>query len=357
MPNQKPESGKSKHEELTPAEQSAYAASGVDIQAGNRSVELMKDAVNATHGPEVLAGIGSFGGLYSASEIKEMSDPILVASTDGVGTKVILAAQAGCYRGIGLDIVNHCVNDILVQGAHPLFFMDYFASSRLNPEQIAEIIGGMAASCQEAGCALLGGETAEMPGVYTEGHFDVVGTIVGVVDRSQVLPKEGIQPGDLLLGISSTGPHTNGYSLIRRIFADIPLKTIYPELGVPLTDALLSPHRSYLPIFANLLSAPSSPISALIHITGGGFFDNIPRILPEGCGASLHRDAWPVPPLFEIIQRLGNVEDGEMYKVFNMGLGMLAVVPPDKIAILQAEIPEKTWIIGEVIAGEGVQLL
>ena len=350
-------SKKPKPEEFIHLEGSAYAASGVDIQAGNRSVELMKEAVNKTHGPEVLAGIGSFGGLYSASKIKELVDPVLVASTDGVGTKVAIAAQAGRYRGIGSDIVNHCINDILVQGARPLFFMDYFASSHLIPEQVAEIVGGMAGSCQEAGCALLGGETAEMPGVYAEDHFDVVGTIVGVVERSQILPRSGIQPGDLILGISSTGPHTNGYSLIRHVFADIPLETIYPELGVPLSETLLASHRSYLPLLANLLPGPSSPISALVHITGGGFIDNIPRILPEHYGVNLHRDAWPIPPLFELIQRLGNVEDYEMYKVFNMGLGMLAVVPPDKIEIVQAEIPEKTWVIGEVTGGEGVSLL
>lgn len=338
-------------------DQSAYATAGVDIQAGNQAVALMKDAVNATHGPEVLASIGSFGGLYSATKIKEMPDPVLVASTDGVGTKVILAAQAGRFHGIGQDIVNHCINDILVQGAHPLFFMDYFASSNLDPEQLAEIVSGMASACREADCALLGGETAEMPGVYAEGHFDVVGTIVGAVDHSHILPKPDIQPGDLLLGLASSGPHTNGYSLIRHIFADTPLETVYPELGNPLMDALLAPHRSYLPIFADLLASPQYQISALVHITGGGFYENIPRVLPDGLGARLHRNSWPIPPLFALIQRSGNVEESEMYHVFNMGLGMLAVVPPDKIDTIQMEIPEETWIIGEVVSGEGVQLI
>jgi len=317
----------------------------------------MKDAVNATHGPEVLAGIGSFGGLYSAASIKEMSSPVLVASTDGVGTKVILAAESKRFHGIGQDIVNHCINDILVQGAHPLFFMDYFASSHLNPEQLAEIVRGMASACQDAGCALLGGETAEMPGVYAEGHFDVVGTIVGAVERSATLPKADIKPNDLLLGIASSGPHTNGYSLIRHIFADTPLETVYPELGIPLMDALLAPHRSYLPLFADLLAEVQSPISALIHVTGGGFIENIPRVLPDGLGARLHLNAWPIPPLFEIIQHIGNVEEAEMYHVFNMGLGMIAVVPPDKVTTVQVAIPEKTWIIGEVVNGSNVEVI
>ncbi len=338
-------------------EHSAYATAGVDIQAGNQAVELMKDAVNATHGPEVLAGIGSFGGLYSAASIKEMSSPVLVASTDGVGTKVILAAESKRFHGIGQDIVNHCINDILVQGAHPLFFMDYFASSHLNPEQLAEIVRGMASACQDAGCALLGGETAEMPGVYAEGHFDVVGTIVGAVERSATLPKADIKPNDLLLGIASSGPHTNGYSLIRHIFADTPLETVYPELGIPLMDALLAPHRSYLPLFADLLAEVQSPISALIHVTGGGFIENIPRVLPDGLGARLHLNAWPIPPLFEIIQHIGNVEEAEMYHVFNMGLGMIAVVPPDKVTTVQVAIPEKTWIIGEVVNGSNVEVI
>lgn len=339
------------------AQQSSYAAAGVNIQAGNQAITLMKDAVNATHGPEVLAGIGSFGGLYSAAKIKEMSAPVLVASTDGVGTKVILAAQTERFHGIGQDIVNHCINDILVQGAHPLFFMDYFASSSLKSEQLAEIVSGMASACQDAGCALLGGETAEMPGVYAEGHFDVVGTIVGAVEHSYILPKPDICPGNLLLGLPSSGPHTNGYSLIRQVFADIPQETVYPELGTSLAEALLAPHRSYLPILIALVSTPQSPISALIHVSGGGFFDNIPRVLPEGLGARLHRDTWPVPPLFRIIQRIGNIEENEMYQVFNMGLGMIAIVPADNVARVQAAIPEQTWIIGEVGAGEGVQLL
>lgn len=357
MDNKKTGSFQKESRKLTSDKRSAYAEAGVDIDAGNRSVALIKDAVQATHGPKVLGGMGSFGGLYAADQIKGMVDPVLVASTDGVGTKVVLAAQSGRYQELGRDIVNHCINDIFVQGALPLFFMDYFASSHLNPEQVAEIVTGMAAACQEAGCALLGGETAEMPGVYTKDHFDVVGTMVGIVERSNILPRAGIEPGDQLVGVSSSGPHTNGYSLIRSLFEGVDLDTIYPELGVPLVDALLAPHRSYLPVFGDLISATPSLISALIHITGGGFVENIPRVLPPGCGARLYRHAWTTPPLFRLIQTRGEIAENEMYRVFNMGLGMLAVVSPEETAAVQAKIPEKSWVIGEVTAKKGVELV
>src|SRR5688500_7343510 len=209
---------------------SDYASSGVDIDAGNRAVDLMKNAVKSTYTPAVLAGIGSFGGLFDISSLKEMKAPVLVASTDGVGTKVKLAASVGRYRGIGHDIVNHCINDILVQGARPLFFMDYFATSKLNPEQTAEVVTGIAEACKQSGVALLGGETAEMPGVYRPGEFDVAGTIIGVLEREQILPRSNIEAGDVLIGLTSNGPHTNGYSLIRKVFTDVPLGTFFPEL-------------------------------------------------------------------------------------------------------------------------------
>jgi phosphoribosylformylglycinamidine cyclo-ligase len=337
-----------------PDNQSAYAQAGVDIEAGNRSVELIKSAVQTTHGPEVLAGIGSFGGLFSATVLKEMKNPVLVASTDGVGTKVMLAAESKRYMGVGMDIVNHCIDDILVQGARPLFFLDYFASSKLDPEVVAEVVQGMAQACRQAGCALLGGETAEMPGVYHENHFDVAGTIVGVLDQSQMLPRPGIQPGDLLVGLSSSGPHTNGYSLIRRVFAGISLDHIYPELGQPLADFLLEPHRSYLPVLEIALEAGIP--KGLVHITGGGFIDNIPRILPQGCGARLRTGSWPMPPLFELIQKLGQIETGEMYRVFNMGVGMVAVLAPEQLEAFQEAVEEQTWVIGDVINGNGVIL-
>ncbi len=282
---------------LHPASSSAYAAAGVSIDNGNRAVELMSAAVRSTYTREVLAGIGAFGGLFDVSFLKEMRAPVLVASTDGVGTKVKLAAQAGDYRGIGIDIVNHCINDILVQGARPLLFLDYFASSRLVPEAVAEVVAGIADACREAGCVLIGGETAEMPGVYLPGEFDVAGTILGVVEREAILPRAGICPGDRLVGLCSVSPHTNGYSLIRRIFEGVPLGTVYPELGEPLGRALLRPHRSYLPLLRPLLE-DGFPIKALAHLTGGGFIENIPRVLPQGVGALVRRGSWPVPPLY-----------------------------------------------------------
>lgn len=331
---------------------SAYTASGVDIASGNRAVELMRDAVRATYGPEVLAGIGAFGGLFDASTLKGMDSPVLVASADGVGTKVKLAAQVGQYASIGHDIVNHCINDILVQGARPLFFLDYIASSKLNPEMVAEVVQGMAAACQAAGCALLGGETAEMPGVYAPGEFDVAGTIVGVVERANILPRPDVQSGDVLIGFRSSGPHTNGYSLIRKIFEGMSLNTVFPELGLSLADALLTPHRSYLPILQSAVSRQPSAIKALAHLTGGGFLENIPRILPEGVGAKIRLGSWPVPPLFQLIQQRGEVDPEEMYRVFNMGIGMVVVVAPENVSTLQAALPEETFVIGELVMGE-----
>lgn len=330
----------------------AYAAAGVDIQAGNQAVRRMSAAVRATYGPEVLAGIGAFGGLFDAAALKTMDQPVLVSSTDGVGTKVKLAAQAGRYEGIGQDLVNHCINDILVQGARPLFFLDYFASAKIMPEMVARVVNGVASACRAAGIALLGGETAEMPGVYAPGEFDLAGTIVGVVEKNAVLPRADIQPGDVLIGLRSSGPHTNGYSLIRKIFAGVSLEHVYPELGIPLADALLAPHRSYFGLLYPLLSDGRSGIKALAHLTGGGFLENIPRILPPGAGAEIRRDSWPVPPLFQLLQKLGRVDPLEMYRVFNLGIGMVVVVGAEKAAALQQAIPEETWQIGQIAAGE-----
>jgi phosphoribosylaminoimidazole synthetase len=331
---------------------SDYAASGVDIDAGNRAIELMKAAVKSTYGPEVLGGIGSFGGLFDASALKQMNSPVLVASTDGVGTKVKIAAQAGRYRSVGLDIVNHCINDILVQGARPLFFLDYFATLKLDPSIVAEVVTGISEACRAAACALIGGETAEMPGVYAEGEFDIAGTIVGVLEREFALPRPGICSGDVLVGLCSSGPHTNGYSLIRRIFNDLPLETVFPELGVSLADALLAPHRSYLSILQSIISDPHSPIKALAHLTGGGFIENIPRILPENVDAIIDTKAWTVPALFRLIQERGEVAHEEMYRVFNMGIGMVVVVDKQNIGRLQKAIPEQTFIIGELVEGK-----
>jgi phosphoribosylamine--glycine ligase/phosphoribosylformylglycinamidine cyclo-ligase len=326
---------------------SAYASSGVSIDAGNRAVELMKDAVKSTYNPAVLAGIGSFGGLFDISALSHLQNPVLVASTDGVGTKVKLAAAAGRYQGIGHDIVNHCINDILVQGARPLFFLDYFATSRLNPEITAEVVTGISAACREAGIPLLGGETAEMPGVYQPGEFDLAGTIVGVVERGRILPRPTLHAGDLLIGFRSSGPHTNGYSLIRNVFAPVSMETVYPELGIPLSDALLAPHRSYYPLIYPHLDK----IKALAHLTGGGFIENIPRVLPDNLVAKVKIGSWRVPPLFELIQKIGTISTEEMYRVFNMGIGMVAIVEREFALELQQSIPEQTFLIGELIPG------
>jgi len=313
----------------------------------------------------VLAGLGAFGGLFDAAALKAMRDPVLVASTDGVGTKVKLAVQFGRYEPLGHDIVNHCINDILVQGARPLFFLDYIATARLEPELVAAVVKGIAAACRKGGCALLGGETAEMPGVYAPGELDVVGTIVGVVDRADVLPgtdpltdsqgegsKSALRPGDLLLGLRSSGPHTNGYSLIRKVFAEISLDTVFPELGIPLGDALLAPHRSYLPLLRPIFDQQETPIKALAHITGGGLIENVPRVLPEDLYAIVYPGCWPVPPLFRLIQERGDVSTKEMYRVFNMGIGMVVIIAPEALRAVQEALGEETWVIGELAEGE-----
>jgi phosphoribosylformylglycinamidine cyclo-ligase/phosphoribosylamine--glycine ligase/phosphoribosylformylglycinamidine cyclo-ligase len=300
----------------------------------------MKDSVRATYNDSVLAGIGSFGGLFDASALKEMDHPVLVASTDGAGTKVKLAALYGRYRGIGHDIVNHCINDILVQGARPLFFMDYFATSKLNPEETAEVVTGIAEACKEAGMALLGGETAEMPGVYQPNEFDVAGTIVGVLEREAILPRPTLQEGDVLIGLPSSGPHTNGYSLIRKVFADTVLDN-------SLAEALLAPHRSYL----NVLASHLSKVKALVHITGGGFVENIPRVLPDNLDARIQLNSWQIPEVWKRIQQRGEISTEEMYHVFNMGIGMIAIVDQSIAADFQASVSEPTFVIGELVKG------
>jgi phosphoribosylaminoimidazole synthetase len=326
---------------------SAYSQAGVDIDAGNLAVALMKDAVQATYNPRVLAGIGSFGGLFDAANLGER--PVLVASTDGVGTKVELAARLSRFHGIGEDIVNHCINDILVQGANPLFFLDYFATAKLKPEVVAEIVTGMAAACREAGCVLLGGETAEMPGVYQQDTFDVAGTIVGVVERERILPKhELMTAGDVLLGFASSGPHTNGYSLIRKLCEGEDLTIFRDDLDTSLADALLTPHRSYL----SLIEPVVDQVAGFAHITGGGFVENLPRMLPAGLQAVIFTSNWPIPPLFRWLQRKGNIALMEMYRVFNMGIGLVAVIKPELVEDFQAAIPEKTWLIGQLQTGD-----
>lgn len=331
---------------------SAYARSGVNIDAGNRAVKLMAPAVKTTYTDNVLAGIGAFGGLFAVDFLKEFRSPVLVASTDGVGTKVKLAASVGRFDSIGRDIVNHCVNDILVQGARPLFFLDYFATSALKPEMVAQVVTGIAAACRDSGCALLGGETAEMPGVYAPGEFDVAGTIVGVVERGAVLPRQDLAPGDVLIGLRSSGPHTNGFSLLRRIFDGADLNHVLPELGGSLADALLAPHRAYFELLWPVLRDHAGMIKALAHLTGGGFIENIPRVLPDGLSAHITHGSWPVPPVFDLAMRRGQVSEDEMLRVFNMGIGMVAVVAAADAERFQDLLGEESWRIGLLAEGE-----
>jgi phosphoribosylformylglycinamidine cyclo-ligase len=330
--------------------ENAYARAGVDIDAATRAKRLMKEAVHATFGPEVLSVVGSFGGMYAASRLQEMAEPVLVASTDGVGTKTIVAARMERWDTIGHDIVNHCIDDILAQGAEPLFFLDYVASSRLQPEQVATVVGGMAAACREAGCALLGGETAEMPGVYRAGEIDLVGTIVGVVERREIVDGSRIRPGDLVLGLPSSGLHTNGFTLARTALAALDWHAPHPALGDSIGNVLLAPHRSYLPV-VQALRAAGVELHGIAHITGGGLLENPPRILPPGAAMVLQRARWQVPPIFSLIQEYGNVGDGEMARVFNLGLGMLVVIPARQLAAAR-QVAGEAILAGEIVAGE-----
>jgi phosphoribosylaminoimidazole synthetase len=287
--------------------------------------------------------------VFSLAAVKQMDDPLLVASTDGVGTKVELAARLGRYRGVGIDIVNHCIDDVLVQGARPLFFLDYVASSKLDADQVAEVVTGMAEACEAAGCALLGGETAEMPGVYAEGAFDIAGTLVGVVDRVDLLPAAPLTAGDVLIGVASNGPHTNGYSLLRRLFDWLPMDATPPGFDAPLGDTLLRPHRNYLPVLDAALH--STHVKALAHITGGGLPENLPRVLPDGIDAHIDLGSWPVPPLFRLVRELTpGMPTDELYRTLNMGIGMVVVVSPEHADDVQAAIAEPTWRIGTLVA-------
>ena len=296
-----------------------YADAGVDIDAGNRAVKLMGEAVRSTNTPAVLSELGAFGGLFSTDGLGQGS--VLVASTDGVGTKVELAARYGGWNGVGRDLVNHCVDDILVQGARPLFFLDYIATAKLVPETVAAIVTGMAEACRDVGCALLGGETAEMPGVYTDGAVDIAGTIVGAVHRDSLWPRtEAIVPGDVLIGMASESPHTNGYSLIRLL-----LDRHAPEPSDDLLEWLLTPHKSYLGPVDELRALGVEP-KALAHITGGGFFENIPRVLPDGVSAEIELGTWDVPAGFRQLVEWGDVPDQESFRTWNMGIGLIVAI-------------------------------
>lgn len=318
-----------------------YKAAGVDIDAANRAKQLMADAVRSTHSAAVLAGMGAFGGALSLAEtLARTPDPVLVASTDGVGTKTLIAAAVGRYDTVGQDLVNHCIDDLLVQGARPLFFMDYIASARLDAEQVATLVGGMAQACQAAGCALLGGETAEMPDVYAAGAFDLAGTMVGVVSRPALITGATIQPGDVVLALPSSGLHTNGYSLARRVCAPLGYDARPPELGgVTLGEALLAVHRSYLQQIEALWAAGVT-LRGLAHITGGGLWENVPRVLPPGVGVEIRRGSWSIPPICELLVARAGLSEHEAYRTLNMGLGMLVVVSAAELARAQTAVPE-----------------
>ncbi len=339
---------------------SQYSAAGVDIAAATRAKELMAAAVRSTHGPAVLAGMGAFGGCFDAAlALAGIQAPVLVSSTDGVGTKTLVAAAVGRYDTVGQDLVHHAVNDILVQGARPLFFLDYIAVAKLDPVQVAAIVAGVAEGCRATGCALIGGETAEMPDVYAPGAFDLAGTIVGVVERSAMLPRTDIVAGDAIIALPSSGLHTNGYSLARRL-----VKSYFPTEGYAacptilggqtIGEALLAVHRCYLSEVTALRAVV--PVKALCHITGGGIYDNLPRVLPDGLGAEIVRGSWSIPPICQLLVELGHLDEQEAFHALNMGLGMLVIVPAEMVNQALATIPEAR-LVGRVTTGPAVRLV
>jgi phosphoribosylformylglycinamidine cyclo-ligase len=332
-----------------------YSDAGVSIDAANRAVERIRESARTTFNARTLSEIGSFGGMFDGA-FPSMRAPVLVASADGVGTKLKIAFETNVHDTVGRDLVNHCVNDILVQGARPLFFLDYVATGKLSPEVVAAVVEGCARGCRENGCVLLGGETAEMPGFYTEGEYDIAGFIVGVVDRERVIDGKRIAAGDTVLALPSVGLHTNGYSLARKLFfevADYRAETPLAELGMTAGEALLQPHVSYLRPLEDLLD--KNLIKGLAHITGGGLIENVPRILPEGVGVEIKLGSWRVLPIFDLMQRLGNVSEREMYRTFNMGVGMVVVCAESDVEPIKSHVEsrgEKCFEIGRAVAGE-----
>ena len=331
-----------------PEEKSTYASAGVDISVADRLKRTLGQQVRATYRPEVI-GSGFFGGMF---QLGQYDEPVLVSSVDGVGTKLKIASFLNKHDTVGADIVNHCVNDIFCCGAEPLFFLDYIAMGKLRPQQVEALVSGMVRACKEADCSLIGGETAEMPGMYSEQEYDLVGFIIGVVERRNIIDGNGIVPGDVMLGLPSSGLHTNGYSLVRKVFGidanPSCLNNFYPELGKTLGDELLQVHRCYYPQVR-----PALPlIKGIAHITGGGFEGNIPRVLPGDLGARVDKNSWDVPPVFKLIQETGNIEDTEMYRVFNMGMGMTIMCSPQQAAGIVSILPQARRI-GEITrAGE-----
>ncbi len=328
----------------------AYAAAGVDLDASDATLAQIKGAVTATYTPQVLAGLGAFGGLYDAAALTRMDAPVLVASTDGVGTKTKVASALGRFDTLGSDLVNHCVNDLLVQGARPLFFLDYVASARLEPSVAASLVGGAAAACRDHGIPLLGGETAEMPGVYEAGEFDLVGTLIGVVERSRIVTGERVREGDVLLGLESGGLQTNGFSLARQLLAG---RYDEPLGDATVGDALLAPHRSFLGAVTPLLDV--GLVRGMAHITGGGIPGNLPRILPEGLGADIY-PTWPIPEIFRVLGGAGDVSRDELFEVFNMGIGFLLVVAPEDEESVRSHCPAPLHHVGHITRGAGIRL-
>jgi phosphoribosylformylglycinamidine cyclo-ligase len=336
-----------------------YKAAGVDIDAGNQAVRLLKKHTQRTHRPGVLTEIGNFGGLFALSG--QYREPVLVSGTDGVGTKLKIAFLMDKHDTIGQDAVAMCVNDLLVHGAEPLFFLDYLAVGKLVPERVAAIVGGIADGCQLAGCALIGGETAEMPGFYPDNEYDLAGFAVGVVERSKIIDGREVKPEDVVIGLPSTGLHSNGFSLARKILLEIAgfrPDTFLPELGKTLGEELLTPTRIYVKSLLNLVTRV--PVKAMAHITGGGLPENLPRSLPEGLGVMLNKKAWTPQPVFTLLQQLGDLTEAELYRTFNMGIGFVCLVAKehaDQACAVLRENGEKPLIIGEVVTGDGVRLV
>ncbi|HEY3425138.1 MAG TPA: phosphoribosylformylglycinamidine cyclo-ligase [Negativicutes bacterium] len=332
-----------------------YKDAGVDIEAGNSFVRMIKPLVKSTYRPEVMTEIGGFGGLFSLNSAK-YKNPVLVSGTDGVGTKLKLAFMADQHDTVGIDLVAMCVNDIVVQGAEPLFFLDYLATGRLLPEKAAAIVKGIAEGCRQAGCALIGGETAEMPGFYADGEYDIAGFAVGVVERENIIDGSSIAVGNRIIGIGSSGLHSNGYSLARKLVFDrmgLSIDSEMPGLGRTVAEELLTPTRIYIRSIMNLLK--DFTVKGIAHITGGGLLENVPRVLPRGCKASIHLNNWERPALFNLLQEAGNVERDEMYKTFNMGIGMVLVVAENEAEDMLYRLnglDERAWIIGEITASK-----
>ena len=333
-----------------------YKTAGVDIEAGYKSVELMKEYVKGTMREEVLGGLGGFSGAFSLKKIKEMDDPVLLSGTDGCGTKVKLAFIMDKHDTIGIDAVAMCVNDVACAGGEPLFFLDYIACGKNYPEKIASIVKGVAEGCRMSDAALIGGETAEHPGLMPEDEYDIAGFTVGVVDRKDMITGENIKPGDVLVGIASSGVHSNGFSLVRKVFemTKESLDTYYDELGTTLGEALIAPTKIYVKAMKSVKNAGVT-VKGCSHITGGGFYENIPRMIPDGVSAKVNKDSYPVLPIFKLLQKTGGIEEKMMYNTYNMGLGMvLALDPKDVDTAIKAieEAGEKAYVVGEIIEGD-----